>query len=127
MRAEAGARRQLAADKLPVVLSREVAAERVRLDLAVPATLAWFAGHFPDHPILPGVAQIGWAIVFAREYFDFPADPPHIERIKFQNPIRPGDEVTLELLRDAERPLRVAWTLGRGELVLSNGRLEFAV
>ncbi len=127
MRTEPGARRHAAAEKLPVVLSREAAAERVRLELEVPATLAWFAGHFPDHPILPGVAQIGWAISFAREHFDFPADPPRIERIKFQNPIHPGDQVTLELLRDAERPLRVEWTFGRDELVLSGGRLEFVV
>lgn len=98
----------------------------MRLELEVPATLAWFAGHFPDNPILPGVAQIGWAIAFARKHFGFPADPLHIERVKFLKPIRPGDRATLELLRDGERPMRVEWTLGRDGLALSCGRLEFA-
>lgn len=114
--------------KQPDVLSRErLEAACWRFELAVPANLAWFDGHFPDHPVLPGVAQIGWAIRFAREAFGFKTDPPSIERIKFQRPIAPGDRITLELtLTRNARHNRVDWRFLAGDNLLSRGRFEFA-
>jgi 3-hydroxymyristoyl/3-hydroxydecanoyl-(acyl carrier protein) dehydratase len=112
-------------DKLPQVRARECAEWRARFELCVPAALGWFEGHFPDHPVLPGVAQIGWAIFFAREAFHFTSDPPSIERAKFHNPIRPEQSLSLELQRDRGYPDRVGWRFEREDAILSRGRLEF--
>ncbi|MGH8273249.1 MAG: hydroxymyristoyl-ACP dehydratase [Gammaproteobacteria bacterium] len=127
MRAPAGARLLQHADgKLPDVRSRVCSAACARFELAIPETLAWFIGHFPDHPVLPGVAQVGWAVHFSRETFGLAADPPRIERVKYQRPIRPGETVYLVLSRDAERPARIAWRFERAGRILGSGRLEFA-
>jgi acyl-coenzyme A synthetase/AMP-(fatty) acid ligase len=44
----------------------------------------FFDGHFTETPILPGVAQIEWALCFARELFDLAPAFLRLEVIKFQ-------------------------------------------
>lgn len=126
MSAAAGASANRAAARLPEVRSSARDAGSARFELAIPETLDWFAGHFPRHPVLPGVAQVGWAVRFAREAFGLAADPPRMGRVKFQRAIRPGERVCLILARDAERPERIAWRFERAGRLLGSGRLEFA-
>ena len=59
--------------------------------------LAVFDGHFPGRAILPGVAQVDWAIVWARERFALPPVFLRLETLKFTQPIEPGARVELEL------------------------------
>lgn len=67
------------------------------LELNIEADLLVFDGHFPQAPILPGVAQLDWAVRFGREAF---AIPPHFLRmdaLKFQRVVRPGMQIQLQL------------------------------
>jgi len=96
--------------------------EGVCLRLEIPAGLAWFDGHFPDAPILPGVAQVGWAIAFAREHFALGGDPKRIERVKFLHTARPGARLDMELVREGNH---IVWRLLEADALLSQGRLEF--
>ncbi|MBZ7953517.1 MULTISPECIES: 3-hydroxyacyl-ACP dehydratase FabZ [Campylobacter] len=67
-----------------------------------------FLGHFPDHPIYPGVlilegmAQTGGVLAF--ESMDDKVDPKSkvvyftgIDGAKFRNPVRPGDRLDYEM------------------------------
>ncbi|AJC88301.1 3-hydroxyacyl-ACP dehydratase FabZ [Campylobacter insulaenigrae] len=67
-----------------------------------------FMGHFPDHPIYPGVlilegmAQTGGVLAF--ESMDDKVDPSSkvvyftgIDNAKFRNPVRPGDRLDYEM------------------------------
>ncbi|KAA9002211.1 AMP-binding protein [Stenotrophomonas cyclobalanopsidis] len=72
---------------------------RVTLD----ASLRAFQGHFPQAAILPGVAQLDWAVRFARQAFALPRGFVRMEAVKFQHVARPGDELTLQLDWDAQR------------------------
>jgi 3-hydroxymyristoyl/3-hydroxydecanoyl-(acyl carrier protein) dehydratase len=47
---------------LPVELHAEQQGDTLTLRLHVVADLFWFRGHFPTLPILPGVAQLDWAL-----------------------------------------------------------------
>lgn len=77
------------------VLQREPA--RCLLRLQVEAGLPQFQGHFPGHPILPGVAQLDWVLLFGRELLGLTLPFAGLDGLKFQQVITPGMEVELEL------------------------------
>lgn len=79
----------------PVWVLREPTQAQVDLDLD-PA-LAVFDGHFPQVPILPGVAQLDWAVRFGREAFALPPSFLRMEMLKFQRVARPGIRIRLHL------------------------------
>ncbi len=89
--------------RLPHISLLEQSAEKVALELVVPANLLYFDGHFQQMPILPGVVQVEWAIAYARQYFSLPADFIAMHALKFQHVIRPELPIRLELLHDAAK------------------------
>ena len=79
----------------PIWLRRETTCAELEIDLD-PA-LAVFDGHFPQAPILPGVAQVDWAVRYGREAFALPTHFLRMEALKFQRVARPGMRVRLQL------------------------------
>jgi acyl-coenzyme A synthetase/AMP-(fatty) acid ligase/3-hydroxymyristoyl/3-hydroxydecanoyl-(acyl carrier protein) dehydratase len=86
--------------RLPAVRELERGAERVLLELTVPPNLLYFDGHFPVAPVLPGVVQVDWAILYGRRHFALAPAFQAIHALKFQQMIRPGMAVQLELVHD---------------------------
>ena len=74
-----------------------------RVELPLDASLAVFEGHFTQAAILPGVAQLDWAVQLAREVFPLPSQFLRMEALKFQRVARPGDVIRLDLEWQAER------------------------
>ena len=64
--------------------------------IALTADLLVFDGHFPGSPILPGVAQVDWAIAFARERFAMPPRFVRMDALKFSQPALPGMHLDIE-------------------------------
>lgn len=82
---------------LPEVLSEQCDTDGLVLELRIPESLAYFSGHFPKVPIVPGVVQIQWAVHFAREKLGLPAHFHHMEAVKFRELILPGQRLRLHL------------------------------
>lgn len=94
------------------------------LSLHIPPELVYFAGHFPQAPVLPGAVQIAWALAFAAARLGTPVHCREMEALKFQQLLRPGDRVNLTLRHDtARRKLHFAYYLG--EKMVSSGRLTW--
>jgi acyl-coenzyme A synthetase/AMP-(fatty) acid ligase len=74
--------------------------KRVLLALEASPELVYFDGHFPQTPILPGVAQVEWAVEIARENFALPLQFRGIHALKFQRVIRPAMPFSLEMQHD---------------------------
>jgi acyl-coenzyme A synthetase/AMP-(fatty) acid ligase/3-hydroxymyristoyl/3-hydroxydecanoyl-(acyl carrier protein) dehydratase len=89
--------------KTPQVLEQIEADGEWSLQLAVPPDLAYFSGHFPKTPVLPGVVQIDWALSLGRQLLALPEKFAGMEVLKFQQLMRPGDLVQLHLRFDPER------------------------
>lgn len=64
-----------------------------RLEAGHPA----FEGHFPGHPILPGVLQVDWAIRQGQAAFGPLGTFTRLTQLKFMRLIQPGEPLTLVL------------------------------
>jgi acyl-coenzyme A synthetase/AMP-(fatty) acid ligase/3-hydroxymyristoyl/3-hydroxydecanoyl-(acyl carrier protein) dehydratase len=64
--------------------------------------LSVFNGHFPMAPILPGVAQLDWALMLGRRCFALPEAFVRLEVLKFVRPVVPGTKLHLSLQRKAK-------------------------
>lgn len=103
----------------------ERGAQAAHLRFAPPASHPVFDGHFPGQPILPGVAQLDWALTWARQAFDLPAEFLRIDALKFQQVVPPGAELDLALQWDAPRGvLTLRYTSALG--VHASGKVVFA-
>ncbi len=89
--------------KAPEVLEQVETDGEWSLQLSVPPDLAYFSGHFPKAPVLPGVVQVEWALNLGRQLLNLPDKFTGMEVLKFQQLVRPGDEVQLHLRFDPER------------------------
>lgn len=93
--------------------------------IALTADLRVFDGHFPGSPILAGVAQVDWAIAFARERFALPPRFVRMDALKFSQPALPGMHLDIEWhWNPATSTLQFEYrsTAGRH----SSGRIVFA-
>ena len=66
----------------------------------------FFQGHFPDHPIMPGVliieamAQVGGILAFLSQPEVKPGSVIYftgIDKVRFRRPVVPGDQIVFEI------------------------------
>src|SRR5271170_5737285 len=87
----------------PVLAVRASKEDEVVIDIEMSAELEAFHGHFPGHPILPGVVQIDWVARFAMLHLNIEKLSARDFQVKFRNIIRPGNPVSLLLQLDRTR------------------------
>lgn len=69
---------------------------------AIPADSFWFDGHFPDNPILPGVAQLALVLELIQSRLNrSDLTAAEIRRVRFKQMIGPEDPLVVTI---AERP-----------------------
>ena len=97
--------------------------QRCEISLEVPERLIFLEGHFDQFPIVPGVVIVQWAIELAQRSFGALGDFSGCEQLKFQQPMRPGMRLQLELTR-RENGVAFAYQSHAGRH--ANGRIRFA-
>ncbi|WGT33705.1 acyl-CoA synthetase family protein [Pseudomonas atacamensis] len=108
--------------KAPEVLEQSASDGEWSLQLSVPPDLAYFSGHFPKAPVLPGVVQVEWALNLGRQLLKLDGAFAGMEVLKFQQLVRPGDEIQLHLRFDAERG-KLYFTYRNDTATCSSGRI----
>ena len=112
----------LARTKLPLIVKQQQVGDEWLLDLQVPVDLAFFSGHFPTAPVVPGVVQVDWALSLAQQLLSLPPRFCGMEVLKFQQLLRPGDAVKLTLSFDQARS-KLHFSYGMADARCSSGRI----
>lgn len=112
--------------KGPEVLEQRNIDGEWHLQLSVPPDLAYFSGHFPTVPVLPGVVQVNWAMELGQRLLDLPPKFAGMEVLKFQQLVRPGDRISLTLRFDAERG-KLYFAFRNDDAPCSSGRILLEV
>lgn len=83
---------------LPALASESLSPEGLRWTFHVAPDFPLFEGHFPGHPILPGVVALAWMLAAAERFLDRPLGAVELLNVKFQVVITPGTAVELTLV-----------------------------
>jgi 3-hydroxyacyl-[acyl-carrier-protein] dehydratase len=103
------------------IVDIDVGGGTIRTEAAVPQESTIFEGHFPGHPLMPGVllieamAQTAGALCVASQQQTGAPSVVYmmtIDKAKFRKPVVPGDQVRFHMTRIAKR--RNMWWF-RGE------------
>lgn len=58
----------------------------------------WFRGHFPDNPILPGIAQLSMVFDLIQQSNDNEKKIKKIHKTKFRQPVKPDDTIKITVV-----------------------------
>ncbi|MDO4693255.1 MAG: AMP-binding protein [Eikenella sp.] len=107
------------------LLHSDEAAGEYRFGGRVPLDLVYFGGHFAAFPLVPGVVEVQWAMDLAARFDWGRSAVTHIENLKYQQFVRPHDEIVLQLRRDAAKR-KIHFSLHQGERACASGRVALA-
>ena len=99
----------------PDIIAADIQPAKVQLTLHITPDIHYFAGHFPDTPILAGVTQL--------HYYPHLTEVTATEVLKFQVMIKPDSQLTLVLEHQKEGVVQFSY-LQQGNKVAS-GRLKW--
>jgi hypothetical protein len=110
--------------KFPRLLSCRFDNATVRLELHARRELIYFKGHFPEQPILPGVAQLAWVEGYGKILFGIEQPFLTMEVVKFKKIIQPEALLTLTL-EWKEANGKLYFELNSGSDSHSSGRMVY--
>ncbi|WP_322048427.1 AMP-binding protein [Paraburkholderia sp. J67] len=94
---------------------------RAALTFTIPADHPALPGHFPGHPIVPGVVLLDHAIDAIGAALERPFDSWRLSAAKFLSPALPGD--TLDLAFDTQASGAIRFTVRAGARDVASGTL----
>jgi len=89
-------------DEWPAFNRAELIEDQVNLLLGIPEDLRFFAGHFPEQAVLPGVVQIHWAGELAKFLFNISGFAA-LKNVKFNSMVLPNNQIVLNLKYNKEK------------------------
>ena len=97
----------------------------IEIDLFIPPDLLQLDGHFPDLPIVPGVALVDWAAQYSAQYLHLGDGVARSLQVKFRRITQPNKEVTLTLKHLAGQN-RMNFTYRHRDDVLTSGNFTLS-
>ncbi len=58
----------------------------------------WFSGHFPNNPILPGIAQLKMVVDLVSKSGAGKVCISGLSRVKFRKIVRPGEQLDIQVI-----------------------------
>ncbi len=100
--------------------------QNVELFVRIQPELVYFDGHFPEQPILAGIAQLAWVEEYGRLFFSIDQPFLRMEVIKFKKIIQPNDMISLKLTWNNETE-KLYFDLSSEAEAHASGRLLYGI
>lgn len=104
----------------PRVVHLQQTTGQVAMELVIPPSLVWFDGHFPGHPILPGVVQVYWAEHIVRQLCREFSATYQLKNLKFNRMVLPGANLCFSAAVDNDNQ-RIKFTYQQDQQTCSSG------
>ncbi len=110
----------------PIVQNLTKTDAQINAELTFLGDSAYFVGHFPKFPILPGVVQMHFVFRFIRQFFHVSALAFDIIKLKFSSLILPNITTHFELVRISENEFTFCYSqngksCSAGKVVVKGG------
>ncbi len=86
----------------------------------------WFQGHFPDNPILPGIAQLKFVADLVTTSEKETLQMTGVSRVKFRRIVRPQDRLDIAVSRE-KKGQRYQFSITCGDEDVCSGRMYFKI
>lgn len=106
-----------------LAIQKNADADALRADVHVPPGSSWFDGHFPDAPVLPGIAQLGMVFDLIRNDFKVPVRITEVSRVRFKQIILPDDRLVVTAEPRPTRPGSYAFRITKGNELVCSGTM----
>ena len=80
------------------------------------------AGHFPEHPVVPGVLLLTEVLSVAERHWNMARGAVTLTAVKFRAVLRPGDPFSLSM--ETEDRQQIAFTITSGDATIASGSLR---
>lgn len=94
--------------------------------VGVDANNPWFSGHFPDNPVLPGIAQLKYVFELLSSHWGEDMQLAGLKRVKFRKLIVPGDRLDIQVTPTGTENQYIFEITSESEDVCS-GRMSFVL
>ncbi|MCJ8501596.1 3-hydroxyacyl-ACP dehydratase FabZ family protein [Desulfatitalea alkaliphila] len=95
-------------------------------DVHVPPSSPWFNGHFPGHPILPGVAQLGMVLDVLRHAREMPLRVVEVSRVRFKQMVLPDDHLVVTAEARPGKNDNYSFRISKDEVLVCSGNMVVA-
>lgn len=92
----------------------------------VPAASRWFDGHFPEDPILPGIAQLALVTEVLKRTLGPRTAAVRFSRVRFKQLIRPGDRLALDIRPKTDNARDFAFRITCGDEAALTGSVTIS-
>ena len=92
-------------------------------DVHIEPTSPWFQGHFPGHPVLPGIAQLSLVLGLIQQEVNQPLSLSNVSRIRFKQLILPDDRIRIQVVPKENEAGVYTFRILKEEELISNGIL----
>ncbi|MFT5703577.1 MAG: 3-hydroxymyristoyl/3-hydroxydecanoyl-(acyl carrier protein) dehydratase [Rickettsiales bacterium] len=113
--------------KIPTIKKTQEEEGKIELILSFPKNAIYFQGHFPQIKILPGFAQVHFAMHFAQKYWLLKSDLSNIKKLRFTKIITPNTDISLVLENHLPKKITFKYLTGNigGDISHSSGEIHF--
>jgi 3-hydroxyacyl-[acyl-carrier-protein] dehydratase len=103
---------------------KKLEATQITTSVITDGNSPWFSGHFPNNPILPGIAQLKMVADLIAKPTEGSLRVTGLSRVKFRKIVRPGEQLDIQVTCD-NKEHHYMFRITSGDEDVCSGKIDF--